>query len=624
MKDVFDYIKAEEVNYRTTKVPVSDGYEWSMPEHIRKCTLYRDSKFTSGPDDGSRPFKNIVRRIVNLQHYATGFDVKDIEPFVDNSDKYFMSFLTRKYHRKWARKNDLDTYIDDKVESYVDFGGALSKHVNRVAPEIVPLQSIAFCDQTDILSGPICIQHQYSPAQLHEFDSKWENIDKVITLARESKTDTSLTGTTDRVVKTPGKYIEVYELDGMFPRAWLKKEGETITEADENTFTQQLHIITFYVDTKGDKHGIALYQGKGDPKKYKFIARDKIFGRALGMSAIEELFEAQVWTNYSMIRMQGMLDAASKVIHQTADTSFNSRNKLSDIENNEILVHAANMPVERLDTSPSNIAIFEKAITDWGQHAQDIGSAGDAILGVKPDAGTPFALQQLNAQQSNNLHEYRRGRLAISLGDEYRDWILPDFVKEMNNEQEFLDELSLSELQWVAEQVSEYETNQFKKRQVIAGGKLSPSILDNHKQAVKQQVMKKGPKQFFKLLKNELKGLPVDVEINIAGKQRDLAGMTDKIVDVTKMLIANPDAPKTPYIAKLLNMLIETSGMDQIDFGETAPSETAPGPKISESINFKDLPPDGQQQMAAQAGLKITPPAPLSPQQEEPALAGAV
>ena len=42
---------------------------------------------------------------------------------------------------------------------------------------------------------------------------------------------------------------------------------------------------------------------------YKFIPRDKIFGRALGYGGAEELFEPQVWTNYDTIRIKGLLDA---------------------------------------------------------------------------------------------------------------------------------------------------------------------------------------------------------------------------------------------------------------------------------------------------------------------------
>jgi hypothetical protein len=616
MKDVYEYIRQEEINYKTMRVPVTDGYEWSMPEHIRKCTLYRDSKFTSGADDGSRPFKNIVRRIVNLQHYATGFDVKDIEPFVDNPDDYFKSLMVRKYFEKWARANGLDTYIDQKTESYVDFGGALTRHVNQVAPEVVPLQSIAFCDQSDILSGPICIKHQFSPSELRDFaENGWKNIDRVIQLARDSKTETSLSGITERVVKTPGKYVEVYELDGMFPRSWLMDKADA-TEDDEKTYTQQLHIITFYEDSEGNEAGIPLFQGNGDPKKYKFIARDPIFGRALGMSAIEELFDAQIWTNYAMIRLQGMLDTAAKWIGQTADQSFKTRNKLTELENGEILTHNGS-PVEPINTRPLSADLFEKALDMWDEHAQNIGSAGDAILGERPSSGTPFALQQLNAQQQNNVHEYRRGKLAVSLAEEFRDWYLQDFARALSNEQTFMADLSLEELQYVAEQCAQYETKEMVKRRVIAGNSanLNPQAIGSYQDGVKGAVLKKGNKQFFKALKGDLKRLPIDVEINVAGKQKDLAGMTDKLVNVFRTIVANPTVLQIPAMAKLFNQILEYSGLDQIDFSQAQPQgQNGSSTKITEAINFKDLPPDGQTQLAAQAGIKIqSQPSPLSP-----------
>ena len=40
--------------------------------------------------------------------------------------------------------------------------------------------------------------------------------------------------------------------------------------------------------------------------------------------------------------------------------------------------------------------------------------------------------------------------------------------------------------------------------------------------------------------------------------------------------------------------------------------------KVSESISYKDLPPDGQKQMAAQAGIKIEAPQPIQQQQQKP------
>lgn len=565
--DVFGYIKTQETAFKTTFIPIMDGYEWNFSEHVRMSTLFRDSKFTKGSNDFSRPFRNIIRRIRNLALVAMDFDVKDIMPFVNDSQFFYKSFLVRKFHPQWARKNNLDTYIDELIESYEDYGLALSKHVNQIRPEVVPLQSIAFCDQTDILSGPICLKHQYSPSQLKEFEGKWQNLDEVITLARKEKVDVS----GNKKTNTPGKFIEVYELDGMFPKAWLKKDGEEITDADLTTYSQQLHIITFYKDEKGNKQGVALFQGKGDKDKYKALVRDKIFGRACGMGGIEELFQSQIWANYDEIRIQDMLDAASKIVHITTDDGLANRNNLNGVENNEFLKASKDSITHQLNTQPVNLVAFQNASTRWEEHAKGIGSAYDAQLGQSPTAGTPFKLQDAVIAQGEGLHEKRRGKIATFVGEVYRDWILDDLAKEMSNEQEFSEELSLDEMQYVADNLVICESNKLIKEKILNGELVDPAEIDTFKQQVKQSFMK-GNKKFFAVLKDELKGLPMDVEINIAGKQKNLSKVTDTMSNIFRQIFANPQGftatMQIPGASASFNDMLEASGISPWRFNE--------------------------------------------------------
>ena len=569
--NVYDFVRQEEKNYQTTGVPISDGYEFHMAAHLRMSTLFRDSKYTKGNNDFSRPFRNIIRRIRNLALVAMDFDVKDIVPFLNDSVKYYLSFLVKKYHPQWARKHNLDTYIDDLIESYEDYGLALSKHVNKIAPEVVPLQSIAFCDQTDILSGPICIKHQYSPAQLKEFEGKWQNIDEVIALARNEKVSES----GNQITKTPGKFIEVYELDGMFPVPWLKKE-DSVYE-DDVKYSQQLHIITFYKDENDNKHGIPLFQGKGDPDKYKALVRDKIFGRACGMGGIEELFHPQIWANYDEIRIQEMLDAASKIIHITTDSSLAARNKITDMEQNEFLVAKENTETHQLNTQPVNLIAFQNASARWEEHAKGIGSAYDAQLGQSPTSGTPFALQNLVTAQGDSLHKKRRGKIATHLGEVYRDWILADLAKEMSNEKEFSEELSLDEMKYVADALVTNETNRMIIEMVLDGEEPTPEMVDVSKQIVRDGFMK-GNKKFFKILKGELKGLPMDVEVSIAGKQKDLGQLATAMSNIFRQVFANPQGfvatMQIPGAASSFNEMIEASGLSPWKFGEMTGEQT--------------------------------------------------
>ena len=133
----YDYATTEEANFKTNRITIADGLEFNFYETIRLATLYKNSTYSTGKDD-NKPFKNITRPLLNLQYRAEGFDVKDIILFIDDAYEYYKSFLVRKFHEKWARENKIDTFIDEMVESYVDYGLALVKNVNTERPEVVP------------------------------------------------------------------------------------------------------------------------------------------------------------------------------------------------------------------------------------------------------------------------------------------------------------------------------------------------------------------------------------------------------------------------------------------------------------------------------------------------------
>lgn len=562
-QNVFDFIISEENYFQTNPVQVSEGYEWSFFNHIKLTLLYKASKYETGNTD-DKPFKNIIRPLLNLQYRAEGFDVKDIVLFVNEVKNYFKSFLVKKFHNKWARDNSIDTFIDKMVESYVDFGGALIKNVNDKSPEVIPLSRLAFCDQTDILSGPICEKHFYSPDQLKDMEEQgWENVDELIVLSKSEKDDPS--GQTKN--KTPGKYIKVYELHGNLPAWWLSDEEE----GEENKYINQVQIVAFYTskETK-KKNGIMLFKGKETKPRYKFVSRDEIFGRALGFGGAEELFEPQVWINYDVIRMKALLDAAAKIVYTTTDPTFGKRNNLKAVSNEEILTIAEGQQVNQLNNQPVNIRLFEQAVVDWENLARTTTSATESILGESPTAGTPFKLQELVTAESHSLHEYRKGKLATFLGEVYRDWIIPHIAKEINQGQEFLEELDADEMMAITDSVVVNEANRIIKEKILSGELVDREEIEKAKIRTREIFIRGGNKKFFKILKEEMKNAPIDVYVNIVGKQKNLSAITDKLVNVFRQILANPAILQDPRMAKLFNQILEASGLSPLDFYQPA------------------------------------------------------
>ena len=114
----------------------------------------------------------------------------------------------------------METFIDELNGERIDYGGRLSKQLDKPRPEVVPLQSIAFCDQTDMLSGPIGLRHYFSPDQLLDTSSVgWgdpangatRTSEETILLSRE-ETENDCTFT-----KTPGRYFQVREFHANMP-----------------------------------------------------------------------------------------------------------------------------------------------------------------------------------------------------------------------------------------------------------------------------------------------------------------------------------------------------------------------------------------------------------------------
>jgi hypothetical protein len=587
-EDIFTYTKSQETSYQTLSIPVVENWEWNMYKHIRTTVSYKNSQYTEG-DKENRPFKNIIRPILNVQYRAEGFDLKDIDFYVDSPKDYYKSFLIKKFHEKWGRINHMDTFIDELVESYVDFGGALCKKVNNARPEVVPLQQIAFCDQTDIISGSIGLAHFYSLDQLKEMEVKgWgkfgTTIDEVLTYAENQKLGET---TPASVAKTPGKYVKVYEVHGTFPDSWMEnteeKDSRDYVKGEEYKFSRQIHLITFCVNSEGKEYGATLFRGKEPKTIFKLLKRDAIFGRALGLGGAEELFEPQVWTNYDIIIIKEMLDQASKVIYKTTDPSFVAKNKTEDMENGQTVTYNRGDSLDQLNTSAVNVTAFDNAIAGWERHAQQMGSANEAVLGMNPSSGTPFKLQELVVQQNNSLHEYRRGKIATFVDEEiYMDWVVPYISKEITKEQTFLTELTLSELQNVAENVVTNESNVLIANALFKGGALSPEEVDLAKEKIRKEFMKGGTKRFMQIMKGEMKDAPIVVKTNVAGKQADLSGRTDKLVNVFRTIIANPAVLQNKEMADLFNQIINASGLSPIDFStmrvETAPTEPVKSP----------------------------------------------
>lgn len=581
---IFSYVKSEEAAFETQEVRVADNWSWSFRNHVQLIFHLVNGVFYTGENNWMRAFKNVMDPILNLAFWSEDIEVKDIVFFIEEKTGRVLSFLVKKYHDEvYVRENDLDTFIDEITETDLTYGGVLVQRTDKGRPKVIPFTELAFCDQTDIMGGPIAFKHNFSPDKLRQMGKfGWGeekngatiSLEELCTLAEHRKDAPGMMDTKRN--ETPGKNIEVYVVRGNLPEHFLKDNDNM------EYYTNQLHVVAFYTDKDEKKQGVTLYRNLEDEVNLKFFTSKKVPGRALGRGEGEALLHPQIWTNFLTIHKTKMLEAASKVPLVTDDPNFHNRNKIQDMETLEITTIEEGKSITQIPTAAvANIQLFERSINEWYDHAQLTGSAFDPLLGKEPVSGTTFRGQERVVAQGRGIHDRRRGQRAKFLEEIYRDWIIPDITKEILKGKKFLATLSTEEMSWVAGQLAENYANH-KNIEEILDLKL-PTDKETLKQEFREKFSKTGNKQLLEILRGEFKDIEMRIGVNIAGKQKDLASMNDKLLSIFQFVFANPaafqQAMQIPALAKAFQDILEYSGVSSGDFSTLLQTPTpAPVP----------------------------------------------
>lgn len=600
---IFDFVKSEENKFQTEEIQVGDNWRWNFRKHVQMIFHLKHGVFFTGENNWMRAFKNIMQPILDLSYWTEDLEVKDVVFFLEGGDDKVLSFLLKKYHDEvYTREHDLDTLFDEITECDLDYGGAAVQRGEK-RPEIIPLNSVAFCDQTDFLGGIFALKYNFSPTKLRSMsDAGWgkeENgasitIEDLIILATADK---SAIGTmSENKNEAVGKNIEVYIVRGNMPMHYLKDDNNM------EDYKEQVQVIAYYTDKDSNKIGVTLYRKEDDAESVKFHSSKHVFQRALGYGVGESVLHPQIWTNFLTIHKTNMLEAGSKVPLYTDDQTYTQRNKIQDMDTLEVTTIEDGKRIYQVPTiAPANIQLYESEINDWYVHAQSAGQANDPLMGVEAKSGTTFKGQERSVAQGRGSHDRRRGQRAKFIESIYRDWIIPDMIREITKGKKFMATLSTDELMWVSEQLSEN----------LASRRIIDTILENkqdvnaetqatYKTLFKKDILKKGNKQLIEIIGDEFEGISTRIGISIANKQKNVADLSDKVLSIFQFIFQNPQgfmqAMQIPALAKSFENILEFSGMSIGDFSSLMkPMEQAMLPQQAEQAPMAEQPMLNQQ-----------------------------
>lgn len=577
MQDIYSYIKAEESKYQSDEIQIGENWMWNMRNHVQMIFHLKNSIFFTGQNDYLRAFKNIMQPMLNLSYWTEDLEVKDVVLYTQEENNRVLSFLLKKYHDEvYSKEHDLETMLDDISESDIDYGGALVQKAKE-SPEVLQLNSIAFCDQTNIEGSPIGFKMYFSPSSLRSMASygwgKESNgaditLEELCTLAESEKEPIGTMNTKSNSV--PGKQIEIYIVRGDMPEDWLN-------DGDPENYIGQLQIRAFYEKKDGKysgKEGCCLYKKKDDGENLKFHTSKKIYGRALGQGTGELMIHPQIWTNCVSIWKNQALESGSKNVLYTDDPAYTTKNKIQDMENNEITTIEDGKRIERVPTMDFNkLAAFENEINDLYASAQLLGFAQDPILGKEAPSGTTFRGQERSVSQNKGFHDQRRGKRAKFIEGIYEDWIIPEMAKELTEDKKFMANLSLTELRWVADQVTTNAVNQKIIDLILEGKTITPEEQAMMTDIFKKDFLNKGNKWLIETVKKDFEGVKIKVQVVVDGKSKSLSDLSDKYLSILQVAMANPQFRQNIEangMSSAFDDLLELGGLSQVDFATVA------------------------------------------------------
>lgn len=577
LQSVHEIIRAAELNYLQGTTKLGSHVDWSMHETIERIDAYLNSKHISGDKDAldrEKPFFNIVSAAVNIWYRATDIDRKDIRFVPTNSKSVILAFVANVILQNWMNEHRYGQFLNSWGRAMARYGSAIAKFVEKdgdLIPSVVPWNRyIADPVQFDAL--PRIEKFYLTPAQLRrrtEYDQ--QAVDELIETHTTRKT-------LDKQQKdTMSDFIELYEVHGELDTRLLDEEPDLNLEDKDIKYRQQMHVVSYVQENgsgggKGEYKDFTLFKGKEAKDPY---AKDDLIeedGRTLGIGAVEYLFDAQWMLNHTVKNMKDTLDLASKLIFQTADSSFVGRNVLNAIETGDILIHASEKPLTRIANDKPDISALQNYGSMWQTLGQELTSTPDALRGTTMPANTPYSLGAFLGGQANSLFEIMTENKGLAIENHMRDHITPYIKKCLKHKDEIvavLDDAGITEIDSVyipVEAVNRY--NARAKEGILSGQPVMPFDPAAEQQALKQETGSLGNKRFFK--PSELDDMTWDelfsdfewdsIRVEVTNEQSDKQAVLTTLSSVLQTIATNPLILQDPNARMILGAILNETG----------------------------------------------------------------
>lgn len=569
--NIGELIRSMETNYVNGTTSQSKYVQLSMYEDIQKIDAYLNSKHISGDKDSKdrdKPFFNIVTAAANIWYRATDVDRRFIKIRPSKEKDVVNAFFCTAKIQDWMRSEKYGAFLNEWGRVLSRYGSAVVKHVEkdgRLIPSVVPWQRL-IVDPIDFDANPKIELLELTEAQLYQREGY--NIDMVEKLCDAKKARELVDG---HNVDNRSEYIKLYEIHGILPKSYL-----TGKDKDDDTFVQQMHVISFVASKEEGKFDdFTLVSGQEAKDPYMITHLIKEDGQTLSIGAVKHLFDSQWMMNHTVKAIKDQLDLASKLIFQTSDGNFVGQNALNAIETGDILVHKINEPITKVANDSHDITALQNFGAQWKALSNELTGISESMLGNTAPSGTAWRQVETLLQQNESLFELMTENKGLYIEDMFRTYVIPFIKKNLNDSEEIatvLEDNNISKIdsKFIKNRATK-KVNQHIKDVLLKGDTISPETLppmmNDVASSIQSSLSEQGNTRFLKPdegidWKAQFKDLEWDLIVDATGEpettKEDMATLStvfQTIADPAKQAVLS-----TPEGKMLFNKILSLTG----------------------------------------------------------------
>lgn len=551
---IFPYIDSIQDTYGE---PISrvTGLIRNPKEIIRTVEFYSDNEYLSGNLDElgrEKPFYNVGNYRVTVAKTATDLDVKDIKYEPDSLKFSIQAMIINRMLYQKLKDINFSMTLNDMGYTRPKYGHLMVKKTKvngKLKIDIVDWSNVEF-NPKNVKGGAVIEHFWLQPSELADMADAWDIEDFMKAHNKQNK---------NKPVD-----CEVIEVSGEFPESMYPENEDNKSYVDSGKYAR----MCFYIGVVNNKKYMLYYEYEKDGK-YKDLAWEKR-GDGFGRGVVEDGFQAQVWTNDTMISLRNAMDISTKIVGIT-DSQKISGNSITGVDNGHIWQLEPGRMLDFKALGSINIPQFQTALDLWDSQYNKVASTFDANTGEAPTAGTPYSQTALLNQVANSPFEFRREEYGIFVNEILNDWIYPEVMKDCVKSDWIMAEFDNEELDLIDESIANFTANNMIHEKNLNGSPTDPiatpefqaEITNN----VKNQLKKFGKKREIKFPKGylDVKGR---LTANITGELKNKGALLASLDGLFKTVVStfNPNtgtyaALQDPILSKMFGQIVEMSGV---------------------------------------------------------------